>query len=180
MKIKAGDALDDITLPTADGTPFSLSETRGKKVLLTFYRVAGCTFCNMRLMEIKRRFSELGDNFTHVGIFHAPVDALKSTVDRHGSLPFPLLADESFETFEKYEIERSMPKVMMEALLKGTAVLPALLKGFIPIPFHGHFDIAVTDVLINEEGIVEDVFYAQRTAADHLDFKTVRAFALRS
>ena len=73
-----------------------------------------------------------------------------------------------------------MPKVMMAALLKGTAVLPALLKGFIPMPFHGHFDIAVTDVLINEEGIVEDVFYAQRTAADHLDFKTVRAFALRS
>ena len=79
MKIKIGDQIEDFTLPTAEGKKFSMSQTRGQKVLLTFYRVAGCTFCNMRLIEIKRRFSELGDNFTHVGIFHAPVDALKST-----------------------------------------------------------------------------------------------------
>ena len=40
MKIKIGDTLEDFTLPTAKGEAFSLSQTRGQKVLLTFYRVA--------------------------------------------------------------------------------------------------------------------------------------------
>ena len=178
MKIKAGDTLEEITLPKPDGTLFNLSETKGKKVLLTFYRVAGCTFCNLRLMELKRRFSELGDDFTHVGIFHAPVSALKSTSDRHGGLPFTILADEKFEYFEKYDVERSWSKLLIAALVKSFLIFPAVLKGFLPIPFNGHFNIAVTDVLINQEGVVEEVYYAQRDAADHFEFAKVKSFAL--
>ena len=51
MKIKKGDKLEEITLPKDDGSLFNLSETKGKKVLLTFYRIAGCSFCNLRLHE---------------------------------------------------------------------------------------------------------------------------------
>ena len=49
MKITVGDKLEEITLPDKDGNSFSLSQTLGKKVLLTFYRIAGCSFCNLRL-----------------------------------------------------------------------------------------------------------------------------------
>lgn len=178
MKIKIGDQIEDFTLPTAEGKKFSLSQTRGQKVLLTFYRVAGCTFCNMRLMEIKRRFSELGDNFTHVGIFHAPVDALKSTWDRHGGLPFTLLADQDFQLFKKFEVERSWGKVFMAMLVKGLVVFPAVLRGFLPLPVRGHFNIAVTDVLLDENGVVTEVMYAKTTAADHFSFDRVKAHAL--
>ena len=69
MRIKKGDKLEEIVLPRHDGTPFKLSETEGKKVLLTFYRIAGCSFCNLRINELQKRFSEFGDNFTHVGSF---------------------------------------------------------------------------------------------------------------
>ena len=178
MKIKIGDQIEDFTLPTAEGKKFSMSQTRGQKVLLTFYRVAGCTFCNMRLMEIKRRFSELGDNFTHVGIFHAPVDALKSTWDRHGGLPFTLLADQDFQLFKKFEVERSWGKVCMAMLVKGLVVFPAVLRGFLPLPVRGHFNIAVTDVLLDENGVVTEVMYAKTTAADHFSFDRVKAHAL--
>ena len=58
MKIKKGDRLEDITLPKPDGSIFNLSETKGKKVLLTFYRIAGCSFCNLRLHEFNKRFGE--------------------------------------------------------------------------------------------------------------------------
>ena len=78
MKINKGDKLDEITLPDKEGNTFNLSQTLGKKVLLTFYRIAGCSFCNLRLNEINNRFGELGKNFTHVGIFHSPVDNLSS------------------------------------------------------------------------------------------------------
>ena len=137
MKIKKGDKIDEITLPTQDGSVFNFSETKGKKVLLTFYRVAGCTFCNLRLLEFNKRYNEFGPNFTHVGIFHSSVSLLKSNMKKHGPTPFTVLADENFKYFERYEIERSWSKLLLAVLYKTFAILPALIRGFMPIPLGG-------------------------------------------
>ena len=177
MKIAKGDKLDEIILPEVNGGEFKLSETKGRKVLLTFYRVAGCSFCNLRLMEFKKKFNEFGKNFIHVGVFHSPIDNLQRTMKKHDTLPFKILADENFEYFKKYEVERSYSKLFATMLFKGHRVLPAVLKGFVPIPIKGHFDIAVTDILLDEKGIVEEVYYAKKDSADHFDFETIRAFS---
>ena len=42
MKIKKGDMLE-IELPSSKGEIFNLKQTKGKKVLLTFYRIASCS-----------------------------------------------------------------------------------------------------------------------------------------
>ena len=177
MKITKGDKLDEIILPEVNGGAFKLSETKGRKVLVTFYRVAGCSFCNLRLMEFKKKFNEFGNNFIHVGIFHSPIDNLQQTMKKHGSLPFTILADEHFEYFKKYEIERSYSKLLSTLLFKGHRVFPAILKGFVPMPIKGHLDIAVTDILIGENGIVEDVYYAKKDSADHFEFEKIKAFS---
>ena len=178
MKISIGDKLEEITLPDQNGNTFNLSQTLGKKVLLTFYRIAGCSFCNLRLNEINKRFGELGNNFTHVGIFHSPVDNLKLYMDKHNNLPFTVLADENFDYFQKYEIERSMSKTINAMLFKPHKIIPALMKGYIPTRIKGHLDIAVTDVLINEDGVVQDVYYAQKDIADHFEFEKIKQFAV--
>ena len=93
MEIKIGDILEEITLPTINGSNFSLSSLKGKKVLLTFYRFARCPMCNLRINEILKRYDELGKNFTMVGIFDSKtlvarfssLNAIKSSV-----LPPPL------------------------------------------------------------------------------------------
>ena len=180
MKIKKGDKLEEITLPKDNGSIFNLSETKGKKVLLTFYRIAGCSFCNLRLNEFKKRNKEFGKNFTHVGIFHSPVDHLKLSMKKHGStLPFTILADTDFKYFKKYEIERSFLKVIAAMLFKPHKIIPAIIKGFIPIRILGYFDIAVTDILINEDGIVEEVYYAKKDIADHFEFNKIKEFSLK-
>ena len=180
MKIKKGDKLEEITLPKDDGSIFNLSETKGKKVLLTFYRIAGCSFCNLRLHEFKKRNKEFGKNFTHVGIFHSPVDHLKLSMKKHGgALPFTVLADTDFKYFKKYEIERSFLKVIAAMLFKPHKIIPAIIKGFIPIRILGYFDIAVTDILINEDGIVEEVYYAKKDIADHFEFNKIKEFSLK-
>ena len=180
MKIKKGDKLEEITLPKDDGSIFNLSETKGKRVLLTFYRIAGCSFCNLRLHEFKKRNKEFGKNFTHVGIFHSPVDHLKLSMKKHGStLPFTILADTDFKYFKKYEIERSFLKVIAAMLFKPHKIIPAIINGFIPIRILGYFDIAVTDILINEDGIVEEVYYAKKDIADHFEFNKIKEFSLK-
>ena len=108
MKIKKGDTLD-IELPTSEGKIFNLSETKGKKVLLTFYRIASCSLCNLRVSQITKRWNEFGSNFQHVSIWHAPEDFLKKNMDRH-NIPFIALADKDYKYFNKYDVERSIGK----------------------------------------------------------------------
>lgn len=178
MKINKGDTLEEISLPKPDGSIFNLSETKGKKVLLTFYRIAGCSFCNLRLNELNKRFSEFGNNFTHVGIFHSPVDNLKSYMDKHGELPFTVLADENFEYFKKYDVERSYGKLFSAFIFKVHKFFLAGIKGYLPVQFKGYVDIVPVDILINEDGIVEDVYYGESDIADHMPFDKIKAFSI--
>ena len=98
---------------------------------------------------------------------------------KHGPLPFTVLADAEFKYFQKYEIERSYSKMFATFLFKAHKVFPALIRGYIPTRIRGYFDIAVTDVLINEEGMVEEVYYAKKDVADHFPFNKVKEFSLR-
>ena len=177
MKIKKGDKLDEITLPKSDGSIFNLSEAKGKKILLTFYRIAGCSFCNLRIHEFIKRYNEFGKNFTHIGIFHSPTDNLHLYMKKHGDIPFTILADSEFKYFAKYEIERSIKKMLSAVLFKAHKIIPAIIKGFIPIKIKGYADIAVTDILINENGVVEEVYYAKKDIADHFEFDKIKEFS---
>ena len=69
MKIKIGDKIDDIILPSVDGNEFNTSNLKGKKVLLSFYRFARCPMCNLRINDLKNNQREFGNNFSIVGIF---------------------------------------------------------------------------------------------------------------
>ena len=89
-----------------------------------------------------------------------------------------VLADEEFKYFQKYSIERSWFKLFLAGIYKTFAIFPALIRGFMPIPLGGYFNTAVTDIMINEEGIVEEVLYAKKHAADHFAFNKVKEFSL--
>ena len=78
MKINIGDKIEDIELPDSYGNIFKLSSTKGKKVLLTFYRHASCAVCNLRINEFVKRYDEFGENFSMVGIFHSSTKKFKT------------------------------------------------------------------------------------------------------
>ena len=174
MKIKKGDTLD-IELPTSEGKIFNLSETKGKKVLLTFYRIASCSLCNLRVSQITKRWSEFGSNFQHVSIWHAPEDFLKKNMDRH-NIPFIALADKDYKYFNKYDVERSIGKTLLALIYRLPSFLLASLKGFIPFQFKGYMDIVITDVLINESGKVVEVQYG-RDIGHHYSFDKIKEFS---
>ena len=174
MKIKKGDVLD-IELPTSEGKIFNLKETNGKKILLTFYRIASCSLCNLRISQITKRWSELGPNFQHVSIWHAPQDFLKKNMDKH-NIPFIALADENYKYFSKYSIERSIRKTLLAFIYRLPSFILAIIKGFIPFQFKGYMDIVITDVLIDEKGKVVEVQYG-RDIGHHFSFDKIKDFS---
>ena len=52
MKLKKGDKIEEMTLPSIDGTTFNLEAIKGKKAMVSFYRYSSCPFCHLRINEI--------------------------------------------------------------------------------------------------------------------------------
>ncbi len=92
------------SLPDQDGKIHSLSDYKGKKVLLYFYPkddTPGCTTeaCNFR--DGYEEFKKMG--LVILGVSKDTVKSHKKFAEKF-SLPFPLLSDESLETIQAYGV----------------------------------------------------------------------------
>ena len=175
MKIKIGDKLENIKLKSISGEDFELGNTKGKKILLSFYRFAACPMCNLRINELMKSYDSFGKNFMHVAIFDSKIDNLKRFTSKHNA-PFPILADEKYEYFAKYDVEKSFAKFLWSQIIRANRQFKGYFKGYLPIAFKGGITIMPVDVLINEDGIVERVKYA-KDLSDHIPVKDLIKFS---
>jgi len=94
----------DFTLPAGDGTTFTLSEQRGKKVVLFFYPKDQTPTCTQEACDYRDAFGE----FTARGAVVAGIspDSPKSHVRfaEKQSLPYLLLSDEEKKVCEMYGV----------------------------------------------------------------------------
>ena len=109
-----------------------------------------------------------------IAIFNSSPDYLAKQMGKHNA-PFTILADQNFEYFAKYEVEKSFPKFMIGSLVGFFRILKASLKGYFPMELKG-MTIVPVDVLINEAGIIEKVYYGKNTT-DHMSFDEIKEFS---
>ena len=105
-----GTQAPDFTLPDQDGEPVSLSDFRGRPVVLYFYPKADTPGCTTQACGIRDHAADYGAaGATVLGVSPDPVKAIKKF---HGgqSLNFTLLADEDHAVCELYGVwgEKSM------------------------------------------------------------------------
>ena len=108
--IEAGTEAPDFTLPNQDGDGLSLSDLRGRRVVLFFYPKAdtpGCTTQACGIRDHASAYDQAG--VTVLGVSPDPVKAVKRFHDKQG-LNFTLLADEDHAVAEAYGVwaEKSM------------------------------------------------------------------------
>ena len=83
MKLKKGDSISELTLPSVDGSTFNLESIQGKKAMISFYRYSSCPFCHLRINEIISKKSEFGENFVPIAIFDCDFDDLVKNSKKH-------------------------------------------------------------------------------------------------
>ena len=110
MALAPGDSAPDFTLPDQHGDPVTLSELRGKTVVLYFYPKAdtpGCTAQACGVRDHRRDYEQAGA--VVLGVSPDPVKAVAKFDDKYG-LGFPLLADEDHAVAQAYGVwvEKSM------------------------------------------------------------------------
>src|SRR5437868_7446689 len=93
MPLAPGDPAPDFTLPDQDGNPVTLSQLRGKTVVLYFYPKAdtpGCTAQACGVRDHRADYQHAGA--VVLGVSPDPVKAV-SKFDRKYGFGFPLLSD---------------------------------------------------------------------------------------
>ncbi len=110
MTPQPGDTAPDFTLPDQQGNPVTLSELRGKNVVLYFYPKADTPGCTTQACGVRdhRPDYEQADAVV-LGVSPDPVKAV-SKFDEKFDLGFPLLADQEHTVAEQYGVwvEKSM------------------------------------------------------------------------
>ena len=96
-RLSEGDAAPDFRLPDSAGAEVSLSDFRGRHVVVYFYPNAGTPGCTKQACDFRDNLAELNDaGFAVVGISpDKPAKLAKFVADK--GLTFPLLSDESRE-----------------------------------------------------------------------------------
>jgi peroxiredoxin Q/BCP len=96
-RLSDGDAAPDFRLPDSNGDEVSLSDFRGKHVVVYFYPAAGTPGCTKQACDFRDNLAELNDaGFTVLGISpDKPAKLAKFVADE--GLTFPLLSDEKRE-----------------------------------------------------------------------------------
>ncbi|RSL32569.1 thioredoxin-dependent thiol peroxidase [Salibacterium salarium] len=120
-----GKPAPDFTLPASNGENISLSDFKGKNVIVYFYpkdMTPGCTTeaCDFRdhTDEFKQYNTEI------IGISPDPIEKHQTFIDKHG-LPFLLLADEdkeAAEAFGVWQLKRNFGKESM-GIVRSTFII---------------------------------------------------------
>ena len=102
--LEIGTVAPDFTLPDQNGTTHSLSDYRGKKVILYFYpkdNTAGCTKQACNFKELMPQFREKGAVI--LGVSKDSVASHKRFEEKYG-LPLTLLSDEEKTVLQAYDV----------------------------------------------------------------------------
>jgi len=101
-KLEPGDPAPDFTLPDADGKEVSLSDYRGRKVVVYFYPAAMTPGCTTEACDFRDNLAALGGAGIDVVAISPDKPEKLAKFRAKESLTFPLLADPDRSTLEAY------------------------------------------------------------------------------
>ncbi|MEU6699508.1 thioredoxin-dependent thiol peroxidase [Pseudonocardia sp. NPDC046786] len=138
-RLQAGDPAPDFTLDDADGKPVSLSDHRGRKVIVYFYPAASTPGCTKEACDFRDNLADLdGAGIDVIGISPDMPAKLAKFRDAEG-LTFPLLSDPDREVLTAWG-------AFGEKTMYGKTVTGVIRSTF----------------LVGEDGTIEDAKYNVR------------------
>jgi peroxiredoxin Q/BCP len=101
-RLDVGDAAPDFRLPDSTGADVSLSDYRGRRVIVYFYPAAGTPGCTKQACDFRDNLAELNDaGLAVLGVSPDKPAKLAKFVAEEG-LTFPLLSDENREVLTEW------------------------------------------------------------------------------
>lgn len=168
----------DFSATTIDGKTFKLSDLKGKKVFLSFFRNGACALCNLRVHEISLRQKEFDKaGIQVVAVFESSVEDMKPYVGKQ-KLAFTLLSDPQGKIYQHYGVQSS-PEIVNQVIASGSAgprIAEAAQAGFPLTKQEGsNFFRIPAEVLIDENFNIVKIHHCDQLT-NHLSLDEVLEF----
>lgn len=124
-RLEPGTPAPAFTLPDKDGSPVSLADYAGQKVVLYFYPAASTPGCTTQACDFRDNLASLqGAGYTVLGVSKDGADALQAFATTE-HLTFPLLSDPDLTVHNAYGTygEKSMYGKTVMGVIRSTFVI---------------------------------------------------------
>jgi peroxiredoxin len=162
------------------GRDIDLNNYREKRVLIAFFRHAGCPFCNLRVHFLTKMYEKLRTrDFEMIFFFESKEQViLRSTFHQEVS-PVPIISDPEKKWYQAYGLEGSAFKSTISHFTSfvQTAIL-AKQKG---VPIHlmasgESFNTLPAEFLLERGLQIKKLHYSQ-SLTDRMDMQEIELFA---
>jgi len=171
MRLDAGQVAPDFSVTDIYGNPVSLRSYAGKKLMLSFYRYAGCPFCNLRVHKLTTLAPEWeARGLSLLAVFQSPA---ASILEHAGAepRPFPIIPDPEQQLYRRYGVERSWLGFAKSGL-RIAELSEALRDGIRPGMPEGGMNRVPADFIIDEAGKIRLAYYG-KDIGDHLPVEEI-------
>jgi len=159
-----------------------LEEYKGKRVLVAFFRHAGCPFCNLRVHTLTTAYEKLKElNLEMIFFFESPKKVILRSTFHQGVMPIPIISDSEKKWYNAYGIESSSTKSFVSHLTTFLqTAIKAKTKGLPIHPMAGGESINTipAEFLLDENGIIRILHYSQ-SLTDRMGLDIIKEFALQ-
>lgn len=180
MKLEQNVVAPEFNLKDVYGRMIDLRTYQDKKVLIAFFRHAGCPFCNLRVHNLTKVYPELKEQGLEMIFFFESKEQviLRSSFHREVS-PVPIIADPTKVWYGKYGLEESSIKSTMSHLT--SFVQTALKAKSVGVPVHlmasgESFSTMPAEFLLGTGLVIKRLHYSERLN-DRLDIAEIKKFA---
>lgn len=176
VRVTPPQAAPAFTTKDVNGKEVNLADYKGKKVLLTFFRNAGCPVCNLRMHALLARAAAFErQGLTVIAVYESTAQHLNQYTEGQ-SIPFVMIPDANRDLYSRYAIERSGRKAFA-SVFHGVIGKAGRGKKLFKrnIKQDGHKTTIGADFLIDEDGKVARAHYG-RYIGDHLPLSEIDTF----
>lgn len=162
MGLTTGDQAPGFEVEDIAGKKIRLKDYEDKKLLLCFYRYAGCPFCNVLLHSLIERYSQLHFRGLEVVAFiQSPKESIISYPMKRQvpSPPFPIVADPDRSVYTKYGVQESLSG-MAKGAIKAPSMMARIMKHQYPQgKVDGRFLLMPAFFIINKDQNIYQAYY---------------------
>jgi len=173
VRLKVGQNIpNELYGDALSGQEVSLEGYIGKPFILSFYRYAGCQFCNLRIHDfIKRYKSEYQPaGVSAIAVFQSPINKMEKYTTEHQA-PFEFISDPRCEWYKAFRVEKSWAG-FAKAGSRVSDLTRSIAKGYGRIDPDGAMNRIPADFLISAEGVIEAAYYG-KDIGDHIPFSDI-------
>lgn len=154
VRLSAGDPAPEFTLPDSQGNHVSLTDFRGRHVIVYFYPAAGTPGCTTEACDFRDNLTELNDaGYQVLGISPDKPAKLAEFIESEG-LTFPLLSDPDKSVLTAWGAfgEKNNYGKVVQGVIRSTFVVTpdgSIGNAFYNVRAIGHVGRLIRDLEVN-------------------------------